>query len=65
MIRQLGILTLFISLSAADTKWTQLLQSIHELIHTKKNYRTGNRKYAMDRKMQTNFKRSRNMFSLF
>ena len=39
MIRQLGIPTLFISLSAADTKWTQLLQSIHLLIH-KKNYRT-------------------------
>ena len=36
MIRQLGIPTLFISLSAADTKWTQLLQSIHLLIHKKK-----------------------------
>ena len=35
MIRQLGIPTLFISLSAADTKWTQLLQSIHILIHKK------------------------------
>ena len=31
MIRQLGIPTLFISLSAADTKWTQLLQSIYLL----------------------------------
>ena len=31
MIRQLGIPTLFISLSAADTKWTELLQSIYIL----------------------------------
>ena len=31
MIRQLGIPTLFISLSAADTKWPQLLQSIYLL----------------------------------
>ena len=29
MIRQLGIPTLFISLSAADTKWTELLQTIY------------------------------------
>ena len=36
MIQQLGIPTLFISLLAADTKSTQLLQSIHLLIHTKK-----------------------------
>ena len=35
MIRQLGIPTLFISLSAADTKWPQLLQSIYLL--TKKS----------------------------
>ena len=35
MIRQLGIPTLFISLSAADTKWTELLQSIYLLIHKK------------------------------
>ena len=35
MIRQLGIPTLFISLSAADTKWTELLQSIHISIHQK------------------------------
>ena len=35
MIRQLGILTLFISLSAADTKWTELLQSIYISIHQK------------------------------
>ena len=31
MIRQLGIPTLFISLSAVDTKWTELLQSIYIL----------------------------------
>ena len=31
MIRQLGIPTLFISLSTADTKWTELLQSIYIL----------------------------------
>ena len=31
MIRQFGIPTLFISLSAADTKWTELLQSIYIL----------------------------------
>ena len=31
MICQLGIPTLFISLSAADTKWTELLQSIYIL----------------------------------
>ena len=36
MIRQLGILTLFISLSAADTKWTELLRSIYISIHQKK-----------------------------
>ena len=35
MIRQLGIPTLFISLSAADTKWTQLLQSIYIQTHKK------------------------------
>ena len=35
MICQLGIPTLFISLSAADTKWTELLQSIYLLIHKK------------------------------
>ena len=35
MIRQLGIPTLFISLSAANTKWTELLQSIYLLIHKK------------------------------
>ena len=29
MIQQLGIPTLFISLSAADTKWTELLQTIY------------------------------------
>ena len=29
MIRQRGIPTLFLSLSAADTKWTELLQSIY------------------------------------
>ena len=32
MIRQLGIPTLFISLSAADTKWTNLLSSIKTLL---------------------------------
>ena len=32
MIHQLGIPTLFISLSAADTEWTELLQSIYMLI---------------------------------
>ena len=31
----MGIPTLFISLSAADTKWTELLQSIYLLIHKK------------------------------
>ena len=35
MIRQLGIPTLFISLSAADTKWTELLQSIYILTRKK------------------------------
>ena len=35
MIRQLGIPTLFISLSAADTKWVELLQSIYISIHKK------------------------------
>ena len=35
MIRQLGIPTLFISLSAADTKWTDLLKSIYISIHQK------------------------------
>ena len=35
MIRQLGIPTLFISLSAADTKWTELLQSIYILTKNK------------------------------
>ena len=35
MIRQLGIPTLFISLSAADTKWPELLQSIYISIHQK------------------------------
>ena len=32
MIRQLGIPTLFISLSAADTKWIDLLSSIKRLL---------------------------------
>ena len=36
MIQQLGIPTLFISLSAADTKWVELLQSIYISIHKKK-----------------------------
>ena len=35
MIRQLGIPTLFISLSAADTKWLELLQSIYKLTNKK------------------------------
>ena len=35
MRRQLGIPTLFISLSAADTKWSQLLQSIYILTNKK------------------------------
>ena len=35
MIRQLGIPTLFISLSAADTKWVELLRSIYISIHKK------------------------------
>ena len=35
MIRQLGILTLFISLSAADPKWVELLRSIYISIHKK------------------------------
>ena len=35
MIRQLGIPTLFISLSAADTKWTDLLSSIQTLLTNK------------------------------
>ena len=35
MIRQIGIPTLFISLSVADTKWTQLLQSIYIQIYKK------------------------------
>jgi len=35
MIRQLGIPTLFISLSAADTKWIELLKSIYILVHHK------------------------------
>ena len=35
MIRQLGIPTLFISLSAADTKWTDLLSSIKTLLTNK------------------------------
>ena len=35
MIRQLGIPTLFISLSAADTKWIELLRSIYISIHQK------------------------------
>ena len=35
MIRQLGIPTLFISLSAADTKWLELLQSIYILTEHK------------------------------
>ena len=35
MIRQLGIPTLFISLSAADTKWTELLRSIYIQLHKK------------------------------
>ena len=34
-IRQLGIPTLFISLSAADTKWLELLQSIYKLTNKK------------------------------
>ena len=33
MIRQLGIPTLFISLSAAHTKWTELLQAIYIYIY--------------------------------
>ena len=36
MIQQLGIPTLFISLSAADTKWVELLRSIYISIHKKK-----------------------------
>ena len=35
MIRQLGIPSLFISLSAADTKWTNLLSSIQTLLTNK------------------------------
>ena len=35
MIHQLGIPTLFISLSAADTKWLELLQSIYKLTNKK------------------------------
>ena len=35
MIQQLGIPTLFISLSAADTKWVELLRSIYISIHKK------------------------------
>ena len=35
MICQLGIPTLFISLSAADTKWLELLQSIYKLTNKK------------------------------
>ena len=35
MIRQLGIPTLFISLSAADTKWLELLQSMYKLTNKK------------------------------
>ena len=35
MIRQLGIPTLFISLSAADTKWLELLRSIYISLHQK------------------------------
>ena len=35
MIRQLGIPTLFILLSAADTKWVELLRSIYISIHKK------------------------------
>ena len=35
MIRQLGIPTLFISLSATDTKWPELLRSIYISIHQK------------------------------
>ena len=35
MIHQLGIPTIFISLSAADTKWRQLLQSIYLLTKKK------------------------------
>ena len=35
MIRQIDIPTLFISLSAADTKWTELLQSIYIQIYKK------------------------------
>ena len=36
MIRQIGIPTLFISLSAADTKWTELLQSRYIYKFTRK-----------------------------
>ena len=35
MLHQLGIPTLFISLSAADTKWLELLQSIYKLTNKK------------------------------
>ena len=35
MIRQIGIPTFFISLSAADTRWTEFLQSIYIQIHKK------------------------------
>ena len=35
MISQLGIPTLFILLSAADTKWLELLQSIYKLTNKK------------------------------
>ena len=37
MIHQLVIPTLFIFLSAADTKWTELLQSIYILTKKRRN----------------------------
>ena len=65
MIRQLGCPTLFLTLSAAETKWSELIVILTQVLENKVITLEEAEKMNYEKKMRSNTTRSCNMCSLF